>query len=274
VLAILILFGVMGWAGITLNLGTSVIASIAIGIAVEDAIRYLARLSDETRATDDQDEAIARTIASVGKPIIYASTALGLGFMVFLFSNFVPIQTFGFLTALTVITALVNDLVLLPALLGTTRIITLWDLLYLKLGKDPHKTIGLFEGLRPSQAKIVALMGELRTVPNGQPIVRQGELGNEMFVLIGGKAEVRVNLNGQSRLVRQVTRGDMFGEMGLIRHHNRMADIIATDEVELLVVNERFLNRMQRRYPRIGAKIFLNIAKILSDRLEQESMRS
>jgi predicted RND superfamily exporter protein len=273
VLAILILFGVMGWTGITLNLGTSVIASIAIGIAVEDAIRYLARLSDETRATDDQDKAIARTITTVGKPIIYASTALGLGFLVFLFSNFVPIQTFGFLTALTVITALVNDLVLLPALLGTTRIITLWDLLYLKLGKDPHKTIGLFAGLRPSQAKIVALMGELRIVPNGQPIIRQGELGNEMFVLVGGQAEVRVNLNGQSRLLRQVTRGDVFGEMGLIRQHNRMADVIATDEVEVLVVNERFLGRMQRRYPRIGAKIFLNIAKILSDRLEQESIR-
>ncbi len=274
VLAILLLFGVMGIVGITLNLGTSIIASIAIGIAVEDAIRYLARLSDETRATDDQEQAIQRTISTVGKPIIYASTALGLGFMVFLFSNFVPIQTFGFLTALTVAVALVNDLVLLPALLGTTRIITLWDLLYLKLGKDPHQTIGLFAGLRPSQAKIVALMGELKTFPRGEAIVRQGELGNEMFVLIGGKAEVRVNLNGRARVVRQFKRGDMFGEMGLIRRQKRTADIIATEDVEVLVVNERFLNRMQRRYPRIGARIFLNIAKILSDRLEQESIRA
>jgi hypothetical protein len=263
----------MGITGITLNVGTSVIASIAIGIAVEDAIRYLARLSDETRATDDQDQAILRTISTVGKPIIYGSTALGLGFMVFLFSNFVPIQTFGFLTALTVITALVNDLVLLPALLATTRIITLWDLLYLKLGKDPHKTIGLFQGLRTSQAKIVALMGELKTFPRGQAIVRQGESGKEMFVLIGGKAEVRISVNGQSRVVRQFDRGDVFGEMGLLRHQNRTADIIAIDDSEVLVVNERFLSRMQRRYPRIGAKIFLNIAKILSDRLEQESIR-
>jgi predicted RND superfamily exporter protein len=274
VLAILILFGVMGWAGITLNLGTSVIASIAIGIAVEDAIRYLARLSDETRTTDDQDQAILRTITTVGKPIIYASTALGLGFMVFLFSNFVPIQTFGFLTALTVVTALVNDLVLLPALLATTRIITLWDLLYLKIGQDPHKTIGLFGGLRASQAKIVALMGELKKFPNGQTIVRQGESGNEMFVLIGGKAVVRVSDDGRSRVIRQVNRGDVFGEMGLLRHQKRMADIIATEDVEVLVLNERFLGRMQRRYPRIGAKIFLNIAKSLSDRLEDESIRT
>jgi predicted RND superfamily exporter protein len=272
-LAILLLFGVMGLTGITLNLGTSIIASIAIGIAVEDAIRYLARLSDEIQATHDQEKAIFQTISTVGKPIIYASAALGLGFLVFLFSNFVPIQKFGFLTALTVAVAFVNDLVLLPALLGTTRIITLWDLLYLKLGKDPHKTIGLFEGLRPSQAKIVTLMGELKVFPYGQAIVRQGELGNEMFVLIDGKAEVRITVNGHSRVVRELSRGDVFGEMGLIRHHQRTADVIAAENVEVLVVNERFLTRMQRRYPRIGAKIFLNVAKILSDRLEREIAR-
>jgi len=273
ILAILILFGVMGMTGITLNMGTSIIASIAIGIAVEDAIRYLARLSDEIRTTHDQEKAIFQTISTVGKPIIYASAALGLGFMVLLFSSFVPIQKFGFLTALTVVVAFVNDLVLLPALLATTRIITLWDLLYLKLGKDPDKTIGLFEGLRPAQAKIVTLMGELKVFPNGQPIVSQGELGNEMFVIIGGKAEVRVSVNGQSRVVRELGRGDVFGEMGLIRHHVRTADVVAAEEVEVLVVNERFLTRMQRRYPRIGAKIFLNVAKILSDRLEREIAR-
>ena len=81
----------MGWTGVTLNLGTSIIASIAIGIAVEDAIRYLARLSAEIQATHDQERAIFQTVSTVGKPIIYASTALGLGFLMFLFSNFVPI---------------------------------------------------------------------------------------------------------------------------------------------------------------------------------------
>ena len=268
-LAILLLFGVMGLTGITLNLGTSIIASIAIGIAVEDAIRYLARLSDEIRATHDQEKAIFQTISTVGKPIIYASTALGLGFLVFLFSNFVPIQKFGFLTALTMAAAFVNDLVLLPALLATTRIITLWDLLSLKLGKDPHKTIGLFAGLRPSQAKIVTLMGELKSFPRGQAIVRQGEMGNEMYVLINGTADVSMNTNGQARLLNKLGRGDVFGEMGLIRHHERTADVIATEDVEVLTVNERFLTRIKRRYPHIASEIFFNISKILSDRLEQ-----
>jgi len=273
-LAILIFFGVMGWTGVALNLGTSIIASIAIGIAVEDAIRYLARLSAEIQATHDQERAIFQTVSTVGKPIIYASTALGLGFLMFLFSNFVPIQKFGFLTAITLAAAFVNDLVLLPALLATTRIITLWDVLSLRLGEDPHKTIGLFEGLRPSQAKMVTLMGELRTFPRGQPIIRQGEVGNEMYVLIKGTADVFINSSSaQPQYVRKLKRGDVFGEMGLIRHHERTADVIAAEDVEVIAVNERFLSHMQQRYPRIGAKIFLNIAKILSDRLQDQSQR-
>ena len=273
-LAILIFFGVMGWTGVALNLGTSIIASIAIGIAVEDAIRYLARLSAEIQATHDQERAIFQTVSTVGKPIIYASTALGLGFLMFLFSNFAPIQKFGFLTAITLAAAFVNDLVLLPALLATTRIITLWDVLSLRLGEDPHKTIGLFEGLRPSQAKIVTLMGELRTFPRGQPIIRQGEVGNEMYVLVKGTADVFINsASAQPQYVRRLKRGDVFGEMGLIRHHERTADVIATEDVEVIAVNERFLSHMQQRYPRIGAKIFLNIAKILSDRLQDQSQR-
>src|SRR5207247_4444529 len=78
-LAILIFFRVMGWTGVALNLGTSIIASIAIRIAVEDAIRYLARLSAEIQATHDQERAIFQTVSTVGKPIIYASTALAWG---------------------------------------------------------------------------------------------------------------------------------------------------------------------------------------------------
>src|SRR5207253_2023740 len=99
-------------------------------------------------------------------------------------STFVPVQEFGFLSAATIIVGLASEVVLLPALLATTPIITLWNVLYLKLGRDPHKTIQLFEGLRPFQAKIVTLMGELKSFSQGQPIVRQGELGNEMYVLI------------------------------------------------------------------------------------------
>jgi CRP-like cAMP-binding protein len=112
-------------------------------------------------------------------------------------------------------------------------------------------------------------MGELKSFSKGQHIIRQGEMGNEMYVVINGTADVVQNSDHQSRLLNKVERGAVIGEMGLIRHHQRTADVIATADVEVLAVNERFLTRIKRRYPRIATEIFFNISRILSDRLER-----
>src|SRR5207249_936427 len=102
-------------------------------------------------------------------------------------------------------------LVLLPALLATTKIITLWDLLGVKLGDDPAQTIPLFAGLRPSQARIVVLMGELRHFQPGEAIVRRGERGDEMYVIIEGTTEVLAGDGSGRQRINQLRRGDAFG---------------------------------------------------------------
>lgn len=271
---ILFFFGLMGISGTALNFGTNTIASIVLGITVDDTIHIMSRLSSAVRTTTNQEDALVETLSIVGKPAFYYSLLLCLGFLTLGLSTFVPIQEFGLLSAATIVVGAASEFFLLPALLTTTRIITLWDLLYLKLGKDPQKTIRLFEGLRPLQAKIVTLMGEYKSYPCGQHLIRQGEIGQEMFVLIKGTADVMIGSSTQRRCVRTLQRGDVCGEMGLIRHHQRTADVIATEDVEVIAVDERFLDRMQRRYPRIGAKVFLNIAKILSDYVEDSDRRA
>ena len=271
---ILVFFGLMGLSGAVLNLGTSIVASIALGIAVDNTIHFMTRLSTEVHNTSDQRRALLATLSTIGKPAVLATLILLLGFAVLGFSRFVPIREFGILSAITMAAALASDLVLLPALIATTKIITVWELLHLRLGRDPHKTIPLFAGLRPFQAKLVSLMGEVKTFPRGQPIIRRGEMGNAMFVLVSGTTDVYVHTNGDRKHVRVHGRGDVFGEMGLIRNHERTADVVAAEDVEALVVDERFLSHMQRRYPRTGAKIFLNIARILSDRLQASGPRS
>src|SRR5262249_15798565 len=155
------------------------------------------------------------------------------------------------LSAVTMLVSLGADLVLTPALLATTQIITLWDLLYVKLGKDPHKTINLFTNLRPYQAKIVALMGEIKSFPRGSAITRHGYSGDEMFVVLNGRAEVRVNSGDQTRVLWEMTRGDLFGVTSLIRNQERISDVIALEDVEVLAMDERFRSRIWR-YPRIA----------------------
>jgi hypothetical protein len=268
-LSIGVFFGVMGWMGIYLNLGTSLIAAISLGIAVDSTIHFMSRLNLELKGATDQVSALVATLRAVGAPILYATVALFLGFLTFAFSGFVPIQQFGVLASLTMMTALAANLVMLPALLATTKIITVWDLLAVKLGRDPGKTIPLFSGLRPAQARIVVLMGEIRRYGRGEPIVRRGEVGNEMYVIISGRVEVFAGSDSDRRKIAEQNRGDVFGEMGLVRHAERSADVVAAEPVELLAVDERFLERVQSRYPRIGSKVFLNLTRILSDRLHR-----
>src|SRR5438094_607996 len=251
----------------------SLIAAIALVIAVDSTIHYMARLNLELRGETDQTAALVRTLRTVGVPIVYTTIALFLGFLTFALSSFVPVQNFGILAGVTMATSLGANLVLLPALLATTKIITLWDLLGVRLGDDPARTIPLFAGLRPSQARIVVLMGELRHFQPGEAIVRRGERGDEMYVIIEGTTEVLAGDGSGRQRINQLRRGDVFGEMGLVRRAERTADVVAAGAVDVLALDERFLRRIQNRYPRIASKVFLNLTRILSDHLQRTTER-
>lgn len=266
IVPIVVLFGLMGWTGITLNIATSMIAGIAIGIAVDDTIFYLTTFNRLTRETGSEERAIDRAGRVVGLPIFVTCASLTAGFLVVCLSNFVPIRHFGLLASTTMIVGLAADLLLLPSLLMTAHIITVWDLLYTRLGSQPHKEIPLFSDLRPFQAKIVVLMGQLARARPGEYLTRQGELREELYVLLNGRVEVR--RSEDARVIRSCGRGEVIGEMGLVRHKPRSADIVVAEETEYIVLDAAFLDRIQRRYPRIAATVFLNLTRILSDRLE------
>jgi predicted RND superfamily exporter protein len=72
-LSIVIFFGVMGWFGVFLNLGTSLIAAIALGLAVDSTVHYMARFNLELKGATDQGSASIETLRIVGIPIIYAT---------------------------------------------------------------------------------------------------------------------------------------------------------------------------------------------------------
>ncbi|MFQ5667222.1 MAG: MMPL family transporter [Candidatus Binatia bacterium] len=263
---IIILFGVMGWSGISLNISTSLIAALAIGIAIDDTIHYLSTFNAQLRETGNQAQAVRNATCAMGKPMIVTSVALCLGFLVVCLSNFQPVKYFGYLSSVTMAVALVSDLFITPSVVMTTKIITLWDLLFLKLGPAPHKQIPLFAGLRPFQSKLVVLMGRLETARRGTFITRRGELKPELYVLLNGRADV--SRGDGTRPIRTLGRGDVVGEMGLVRQRPRSADVVAAADLEYMALDGRFLQRLRRRYPRIAATVFLNLTRILSDRLE------
>jgi uncharacterized protein len=126
---ILVNFGLMGLLGIPLSVATSLIASVAIGLAVDDTIHYLVRYNSEFKKDLDKDRAMRETILAVGRPILYTSLTIGIGFSVLLFSHFQPTAVFGLLMVITSVSALVGDLILLPTLMLHVELVTAWDLM-------------------------------------------------------------------------------------------------------------------------------------------------
>jgi predicted RND superfamily exporter protein len=263
---IVVLFGIMGWSGVSLNLSTSLIATIAIGIAIDDTIHFLSHFNAVLRESADQAHAARVTLRTIGPAMVFTSVALAIGFGVIGFSGFVPIQHFGILASVTMLVALASDLFLTPALMQRVRLVTLWEVLRLRLGPDGHEAIRMFAGLRPTQARIVVLMSRLATAEPGAFLTKRGEMGAELFLLLSGRAEV---LGPGGVPVHTLGRGDVVGEMGALRQAPRSADVVVREPTEYLMVDEAFLERLRRRYPRTAAVVLLNLARILSDRLEQ-----
>ncbi len=110
--------GIMGWAGVALKPSTVLIFSVALGIAVDITIRFLVNYKQVLpKYNNDVALAVKDTIKSTGLSIIYTSLVLTAGFIIFCFSSFGGTFALGWLTSVTLITATLTNLILLPALL-------------------------------------------------------------------------------------------------------------------------------------------------------------
>jgi predicted RND superfamily exporter protein len=118
ILASCSILGLMGLAGIPLDMMTITIAAITIGIAVDDGIHYIHRFREELpRHNHDYIATLHYCHANVGSAAFYTSITIMAGFSILVLSNFIPTIYFGLLTALAMLLALLGALTLLPLLL-------------------------------------------------------------------------------------------------------------------------------------------------------------
>jgi predicted RND superfamily exporter protein len=117
VLPIVLVLGLMGWLGIPLDMMTIMIASVAMGQAVDATIHYTFRWQAERRGGATADDAILLSHGSVGRAIFVTAFTVVGGFWVLVFSNFKPTIYFGIFTSVAMASAIAASLVLLPVLL-------------------------------------------------------------------------------------------------------------------------------------------------------------
>lgn len=116
-LPLLFLAAILGYSGINLKVSTAIIFTIAFGIAVDDTIHFMSKFKLELNKGSSVLYALKRTYLSTGRAIILTSLIICAGFLLLLFSDFLGTFYIGLLISLTLIFAVIADLILLPILI-------------------------------------------------------------------------------------------------------------------------------------------------------------
>ena len=117
IIPLIIVGGIMGYFNMDLKISTGIVFTIAFGIAVDDTIHFLSKFKIELAKGKSVPLAIKRTFLSTGKAIVLTSIILSSGFISFTFSDFESTVMIGILICITLITAVIADLFLLPLLI-------------------------------------------------------------------------------------------------------------------------------------------------------------
>lgn len=114
---IFIVLGFMGWIGLPLDMFTMLIASIAIGLAVDDTIHFMYHFKRYYNQIGDVKEAVHHTLHTAGRAMLTTSVVLTIGFFIFMFASMNNLFYFGLLVGIAIVLALGADLLLAPALM-------------------------------------------------------------------------------------------------------------------------------------------------------------
>jgi len=114
---ILLMLGVIGFFNLPMDLFTMMVASIAIGLAVDDTIHFMHNFRRYYDQSGDPVLAVHETLQSTGRAMLVTSIVLSIGFFIFAFATMSNVRNFGLLTGFTIVMALLADYFLAPALM-------------------------------------------------------------------------------------------------------------------------------------------------------------
>jgi CRP/FNR family transcriptional regulator, cyclic AMP receptor protein len=121
--------------------------------------------------------------------------------------------------------------------------------------------VPLFSGLSKRGLRRVVRAASEIDEPEGTVLVREGDLGRELYVLVDGYARV----TRKNRKITEMGPGDFFGELAFLSHAPRTATVTATSAVRLMILGARELEALLRAEPQIGSKMLGTVATRLRE---------
>jgi len=119
------------------------------------------------------------------------------------------------------------------------------------------------------QIRNLSALTERRVVPCGTVVVRQGDPGEVLFILMSGQAEVQqaATPSSERKEIAILHDGEFFGEVALLTGGLRSATVVASTELDLLCLSRGSLRRLQENAPSIASQILWNLSRLLCERM-------
>jgi CRP-like cAMP-binding protein len=129
--------------------------------------------------------------------------------------------------------------------------------------------VSLLRSLDTEQLKALLAAGTVLHCRKGDTLLREGEAGHEMFLILAGMARFsRRRENGSETLIGLVGQGEVFGEIALVSKVKRSATVTAMTDLQVLVISQEFLNRAMKCLPETALRLLYNLSNVLAQKLK------
>ena len=138
-------------------------------------------------------------------------------------------------------------------------------------GEFPFGQLDIFSGLDAAELDVVKGMLSRRVYAKGDTVFREGDPGQQLFVIASGEASVRIRPLGATRDIRLVTfsAGTIFGEVALLDTEVRSASVLADEELVCYVLEHEVFQQLASSHPDIAVTLLRNLGRELSNRLRR-----
>jgi CRP-like cAMP-binding protein len=142
------------------------------------------------------------------------------------------------------------------ALTGAYRLPLVGRLLGVREIQRRLKHTPLFAQVPDGDLAEAARAAEILTLPAGRQVLRQGEVGNDLYIIASGSVYVLVNRDGAERVIDQLLTGEMFGEIAMLSGEPRTASIRTATKTTLIRLKRQTLLSLMEMHPRMGEAIW------------------
>ena len=129
-----------------------------------------------------------------------------------------------------------------------------------------------FAGFSREQTAILAGYLDCYGVPSKSVVVREGDDGDFLAILVTGRALIVKKFNGIEKVLLELKPGEMIGEMSLVDGQRRFASCIATEPSDFAVLTHENLHKLLAEHPVLGNKFLLMLLGVTVDRLRQATL--